>query len=150
MDDTSSSAQLGCYHRLCLRYPFGQLGIDAEVIVAKSLACASWNGALWTAPGPPLLSLSLPAGDRDLQVRLSKAHVSNGAISLIVDTAGRELCDDGRIKLLKTHAGRVFKEYPDVLGGHLIFWTIDSTTQAVKVYRIHVRTTAADDCVHRF
>ena len=75
----------------------------------------------------------------------SKAHVSNGAIRLIVDTAGRELSDDDRIELLKTHAGRVFKEYPDVLGGDLIFWTIDSTT--VKVYRIQVRTAAADECV---
>ena len=60
---------LSLYHRICLRYPYGQLGMDMEVVVAMGLVEHSWRDArtLGSALGatPGLQALSLPPGASD-------------------------------------------------------------------------------------
>jgi hypothetical protein len=148
----SGVTMLSSYERLCLRYPYGPLGIDAESLVARSLAARKWEGAARvgiSGDGRPLTPLSLPSNaatwKRDLAL-LTAYVVKHSAVSTLVGVDGAKeaklLDAEQRLEQLRKHSGVIFKELPDAYGGDLIWFIVDDESKQVIVRRVHVKLEA--------
>jgi hypothetical protein len=152
-DDPPSVATVGStlstYDRVCLRYPYGPLGIAVEAVVARSLVSTRWEGASSVVPigGAPrgLTALALPkkgsAGSLKTVCDHVMQHKPGHAVSTLVSAAGgwHWLTIDGRLELLRKHSGVVFKESPDLYGGDLVWFTVDDASHTVTIRRVQVK-----------
>ncbi|KAL6072361.1 hypothetical protein QOT17_005500 [Balamuthia mandrillaris] len=143
---------LDAYCCICLRYPYGQLGIDAEDLVLKSLSHNCQKAGLpATKHGGRRFSM-LPCINKNrskiLQHLSSKDMVVCGSEKLLMEGTSR-IVSKTREKLKRLQStlpqNEFFKEHPDIHGADAILFTKETTSLCVKRFQIKLGKSEIDE-----
>lgn len=164
-------ATLTTYDRLCLRYPYGVLGLHAEDVVARSLV--AFDGAVGGAALSTALNAATNVGPTGRCEKLSFPEVGDPAALASAERADRHACcmlvagaaaslraargveclvvSGGlprslrdKLVFLRRRQGVVFKKHPDVYGNDLLWWRVAGNTVHVFRARVELGTSELD------